>query len=426
MFKIARALYAATFYLALPYLDRLREKRIRQGKEDPDRIGERKGITAHSRPDGDVVWIHAASVGETISILPLIDAMRERAPQLTVLVTTITVTSAKVLAEQNRSGVIHQYAPLDHAPWVGRFLDYWRPSGVLWVESEFWPNALCMIKNRGIPLILLNGRISPASHAKWQQYAWIIKGMLSLFDLCLAQSETDARYITELGGRNVQHVGNLKLAGPPLQADDEKLAELNEALADCARWLYASSHPSEEALALETHREMISRGLSLTTVIAPRHPERGDSIAEACRQAGLNVRQRSKAERPDDTTDVYVADTVGEMGVFYRTCPVVVMGKSMRAPGGGQNPYEPAKVGCAVLFGPYMSNFVELSADMISAGAARQAESDDQLCDQLFELLSDPALVRAKVETALDYCSRSDTIISDTLDAIAVKILQLK
>lgn len=422
MFSAIRFVYSGLFYLALPFLGQLQDKRVRQGKEEPERLGERRGISSIPRPEGDVAWFHAASVGEVLSVLPLIEALRARSPELSVVITTVTVTSARILSERAPKGVYHQYCPLDHRPWVRRFLDHWNPTCVLWVESEFWPNAICMIKERRIPLILINGRVSPTSFARWRRYRSLIAGMLSRFDLCLAQSKTDARYLTELGARNVATIGNLKLAGPPLAADQSHLDDLTAAVDGRPRWLLSSSHPGEETIAISLHCKLSARYPNLLTVIAPRHPDRGNDIAKAAQDAGLVCQQRSKGELPNDTTGLYVADTVGEMGIFYRACNIVVMGKSLLPPGGGQNPYEPAKVGCTVVFGPYMGNFVDLTHDMLENHAAVQVGDHGALFETLENLLGSPDQVEEQISVTLRYAARSDTIIDDTLAAVSLHL----
>lgn len=417
-FRSARSIYSAAVTLAIPLLRFHLESRCRRGKENPLRIKEREGIASKSRPDGPVIWIHAASVGESISVLPLIEKLLAHDPDMSLLLTTGTLTSADLMEKRLPERVIHQFVPMDIHHWCDRFLDHWKPSLVVWVESEFWPNILCEVKKRHIPLVLLNGRISPQSYRRWQKCRWFIAGILANFDICLAQSEEDARYISNLGGENVIHLGNLKLAAPALPVEENTLASLQGRIQGRPRWLLSSSHPGEEEIVLDVHQELTKHFPDILTVIAPRHPERGGSITLASRAKGLNTRQRSAGELPEQDTAIYVADTVGELGLFYRLCPTVLMGKSMLTPGGGQNPYEPAALGCTVIFGPNMDNFVKLSREMIDANVAFQVADQNHLLEHLITLLNSPTLLEARAAKAKAFCARSETIIDNTASVI--------
>jgi len=418
VFRSARNVYSMMATLAVPLLRLHLGNRCQRGKENPERIKEREGIASVPRPQGRIIWVHAASVGESISVLPLIDRLLAHEPDIHVLLTTGTLTSAALMKERLPERAVHQFAPLDIQHWIDRFLDHWKPSVVVWLESEFWPTTLCAVKEHHIPLVLLNGRISPSSYRRWRKHHWFISAILSRFDVCLAQSSEDARYIADLGGKNVMHLGNLKLAAPALPADDHSLTLLQEHVHDRPRWLLSSSHPGEENIALKIHQDLSRRFPDLLTVIVPRHPERGPGIAENSQAMGLDTRLRSAGEQPGEDTAIYVADTVGELGLFYRLCPIVLMGKSMIEPGGGQNPYEPANLGCAVIFGPNMDNFVELSRDMLNAGAASQVADQDELRDSLIALLGSPDLLGTKAAAAQDFCTRSASILDNTLGVI--------
>jgi len=234
----------------------------------------------------------------------------------------------------------------------------------------------------------------------------------------LAQSEEDARYISNLGGKNVIHLGNLKLAAPTLPVEENTLASLQDCIQGRPRWLLSSSHPGEEEIVLNIHQELTKHFPDILTIIAPRHPERGDSITRASHAEGLNTRRRTAGELPEQDTAIYVADTVGELGLFYRLCPIVLMGKSMLEPGGGQNPYEPAALGCTVLFGPNMDNFVELSREMINANVAFQMADQNHLLEHLVALLNSPALLETRATAAKAFCARSETIIDNTVTVI--------
>ena len=365
-------------------------RRLARGKEDSRRFSERLGVAGRPRPAGPLVWLHAASVGEAQSLLPLIETL-DRRGGLGLLVTTGTVTSARLMAERLPKAAIHQFVPVDRPKGVAAFLDHWRPDLALWAESDFWPNLLAETRRRAIPLVLVQGRISPGSFASWQRVPRFIRRVLGNFTLCLAQTAEDARRLTLLGAREVRCLGNLKLAVPPLPCDREDLAQLSAALAGRKVWLASSTHPGEEAIAGRLHRDLKARHPGLLTIIAPRHPNRGKAVAAELAADGLRVALRSAGERPDAATDIYLADTMGELGLFYRLAPIVFVGKSLAAEG-GQNPFEPARLGAAVLFGPRMSNFPDMAPSMLDAEAALQVGDEAELGAALERLLAEPAL----------------------------------
>jgi 3-deoxy-D-manno-octulosonic-acid transferase len=346
-------------------------RRAERGREDAGRLGERFGHAGRERPEGPLVWFHGASVGESLSALPLIGRVREAWPGLNLLVTTGTVTSAKLLAERLPEGVIHQYIPIDLPTEVGRFLDHWRPDLGLLIESELWPNLLTAAHQRAVELILVNGRMSKASYKSWRRLPPVIRRLLTLFSLTLAQTPENQRHFKELGAVDPQCLGNLKFAAPPLSADAQALAALTETLGDRPRWLAASTHPGEDELAAEVHTNLAGRRPGLLTLIVPRHPGRGPDIAQSLGARGLAVARRGAGQAPSDHTEVYVADTIGELGLWYRLAKVVFVGGSL-VPHGGQNLLEPAAQGCAILCGPHTMNFARIADDLAAAGALRR------------------------------------------------------
>lgn len=388
-------LYRALTILGGPLICLHLKRRMARGKEDPKRFGERLGRPGLPRPDGRLVWLHGASVGETLSLLPLVERLAAR-PGWRVLVTSGTVTSAQMMAERLPKGALHQYIPVDRPAWVEAFLDHWRPDLVLWAESDFWPNMLDAIRRRRLPLVLVQGRVSAKSFAGWQQAKGFIGRMLSAFDLCLGQTPEDARRLAALGARRTQCLGNLKMASPPLPADDAELERLHSLVAERPLWLAASTHAGEEALAARVHQHMVQRFPDLLTIIVPRHPHRGADIAAELMAMGVTASLRSSGGEIPPGTSVYVADTMGELGLFYRLCPVVFVGKSLVAKG-GQNPFEPARLGAAVVFGPYMDNFPAMAPAMVAAGAAQQVADEADLIRAVSALLADrTALARAR------------------------------
>ncbi len=377
--------YRAATSFAEPLAARILRQRLARGKEDEDRLLERLGRPGRVRPKGPLVWIHAASVGESVSILPLIRELGRLRPDANVLVTTGTVTSGRVMGERLPANAFHQFVPVDTPSAVRAFLDYWQPGLALWVESELWPNMLHETKERQIPVVLVNARMSDASYRGWRRARHAAAELLGTFDLCLAQDEAVADKLEALGAQHVEVPGNLKLVGEPLPFDAEVLAELRAAIGGRPMWLLASSHDGEEQLAAFTHRDLADDFPRLLTIIVPRHPQRGPQIA-ASLDPLFRIARRSAGELPDRDTEIYIADTLGELGVFYRLCPLAVMGGSF-VPHGGQNPLEPARLGAAVLSGPHIDNFRDIFRILVASGGVEVLTSNDQLTARVGSLL---------------------------------------
>ncbi len=385
-------LYRLATTLAGPFLRLLLSRRRARGKEDPARLPERLGIAGRPRPLGKLVWMHAASVGESLSVLPLIERLLEARPDWSLLLTTGTVTSARLMADRLPERAIHQYVPVDRQAWVRRFLDHWRPDAAVWVESEFWPTLITETRRRRVPMALIQGRVSDRSFATWGKHQWLATALLAPFSLILGQSNEDARRLFVLGADKTDCLGDLKAAAPPLPVDQDALDALRDTVGDRPRWLAASTHAGEDLLAYTAHGRLAADLPGLLTVIVPRHPQRADAVRAELTAAGARVAQRSRGETPGPDIDVYLADTMGEMGLFYRLCPIAFVGKSLRVPngeGGGQNPLEPARLGRAVVFGPRMENFALVADRLTVAGAARQVEDLDGLITTLAWLLRD-------------------------------------
>lgn len=369
---------------ATPYLRR----RTVRGKEDAARLPERRGLSGRARPAGRLVWLHGASVGEGLALLPLVERLVGRG--LKVLVTTGTVSSARILGERLPAGALHQFVPLDVPSMVRRFLDHWRPELAILAESELWPNLMIETTRRSIPLVLVNARLSRRSFERWRRLPRFIGPLLGLVDLCLAQSAADAERFLALGMPRVEVAGNLKFDASPPPADLASLERLGEAVGHRPLWLAASTHPDEEALLLDVHARLAAGRPDLLTVIAPRHVDRGAAIAAAAAAHGIVAGRRSLADAVTAGTGLYVADTMGELGLLYRLAPVVFMGKSLAGEGGGQNPLEPAKLGCCILHGPAVANFAEIYALLGARGGAQVVADGAALTAAVAHLLDDP------------------------------------
>lgn len=410
--------YALLGRLVTPLVRHYLRRRLAQGREEAARLGERLGRTNVARPDGPLLWIHAASVGEAQSTLPLIERLQRDWPGFTILMTSGTVTSARLMGERLPPRAIHQYVPVDLPGAVGAFLGHWRPDVALFVESEFWPGLLRAAATRGTRLVLLNGRISADSYDGWRRARPVIRGLLNCFDLIAARSPEDRERLEGLGAEGVLTLGDLKAAAPPLSADPAELARLWAMIGERPRWLAASTHAGEERMAGDTHRALKARVPGLLTLIAPRHPHRAAAIRRELEALGLAVAQRSKGNTITGATDVYIADTIGELGLWYRLAEVVFVGGSLVAHG-GQNLLEPAKLDCAILSGPHTANFARVAAEMTAAGAMREVGGPAALTAAVAELLSDANATQALAAAAAGYAAAQADILDRILGALA-------
>jgi len=416
-------LYKSACSLGSPIASQVLTRRLKRGKEHPQRMAERLGQASLERPKGSLIWVHAASVGEMLAAVSLVE--RLRAQGFAVLVTSGTVTSASLAEQRLPDGVLHQFIPLDGPRFVQRFLDHWRPGLALFVESDLWPNLICLAAMRGIPMIVVNGRLSERSFGRWRKVPRVIAALLDRFDLCLAQSAADAERYAKLGAPRVIAAGNLKLDVPALPADQNSLQQLREMIDKRPVIAAASTHPGEEAAVIAVHRQLRAKFPSLLTIIVPRHPARGGNIAEIAKDAGLVVAQRSRREQPMPDIGVYVADTLGELGLFYRIAPIVFMGGSL-ASHGGQNPIEAIRLGAAVLHGPHVWNFAEIYAVLDAAHGAELVLNEETLAARLAAWLSDPAARRAAANAAAATMSELGGAIERTLAALDPYLIQLR
>ena len=409
--------------VAVPLAPALIKRRLKQGKEDPERVGERRGVSADARPQGPLIWIHGASVGEVLAAAALVEKLR--ALNIGILLTSGTVTSAAIVAKRFPPDIIHQYVPYDSPRYVARFLDHWRPSLALFIESDLWPNLILSSAARRLPMVLINGRMSHRSFPRWQRVSNTISALLGRFDICLAQSRVDAERFSSLGSRNVVVTGNLKLDVPAPPADFTKLEWLMSVTRGRPIIVAASTHPGEEEILVEAHRTLAGFFPSLLTVIVPRHPGRGEAVAEMIEASGLRASIRSHEELPTAATDIYVADTMGELGLFYRLSPVVFIGGSLIRHG-GQNPIEAIKLGAALVHGPHVFNFADVYAALDGAGGARVVETREALVKQLGQLLADPKARDSVVAAAERVVSQLGGALDRTLAALEPYLLQLR
>ncbi|MAZ03851.1 MAG: 3-deoxy-D-manno-octulosonic acid transferase [Sneathiella sp.] len=384
------ALYNSLLFLGGPLLRRHLKKRLALGKEDPQRFQERLGHPGLPRPEGQLIWIHAASVGESVSALALIDGLLAKEPARHVLVTTGTRTSAEIMIARLPAGAFHQYVPLDMKQAVCRFLDHWRPDLAIWMESEIWPNLIMQSGKRHIPMMMVNARITEKSFEVWRKSFGLSRKLLRNFDFCSAQSDLSADRLRQLGASPVECLGNLKFAAEPLPVDTDALEIMQNAVNGRPLWLAASTHRGEEAHILAAHQQLSARWPDLLTLIVPRHPERGEEIAALFVEAGLTAARRSLGEGMTEETAIYVADTIGELGLFYRLSGIVFIGGSL-VPNGGQNPLEAARLDCALLHGPHMDNFADVMAAFSDFDAATEVDDAAALAEVVTHLVGQPA-----------------------------------
>lgn len=387
---LALRTYRAVMSLARPAMWLLLRRRAERGKEDRTRRSERYGIAGIPRPDGDLLWLHAASVGETNAVLPLIERLLAARSNLTVLLTTGTVTSAGLAAKRLPARALHQYLPLDSAPYMRRFLDHWRPTLAVLTEQEIWPNLILEAHARGIRLALVNARMSVRSLARWQGKPHVAKALFGRLDAVLAQNDQLAHALSSLGAINAAAVGNLKLDAPLLPIDEAAAAALNTALAGRHRFVAASTHPGEEVVVAGAHRLVRSELADLCAIIAPRHPHRGPQIAAELAAAGHTVAVRSRGELPHAGTDIYIADTIGELGTLYSVTRIAFIGGSL-VDRGGQNPIEAIRLGACVLVGPYRSSFGDVYSPLLAAGGAVEIHGAEDMARQITTWLQNPA-----------------------------------
>ena len=409
------ALYRAAARAATGLFHLLFALRSRSGKEIAARKGERFGRTALPRPKGHLVWIHAASVGETMSVLPLIDALAARGSK--VLLTTVTVTASQVAEKRLPEGCIHQFIPYDAPGPIGRFLDHWSPDLAMVVESEIWPCLFMDLRSRAIPFVLVNGRLSDGSSRTWSRVPRIARHVFECPDAVLAQSDADAERFRRLGCRNVQMTGNVKFdaAEPPVREED--LAVFRKEIGSRPVWLAALTHPGEDEVVLDAFETLRHDLPDLLLIIVPRHPARAGDVRDMAVGRDYSVASRKNQQRVSEEIDIYLGDTLGEMGLFYRSAPVTFLGGSL-VDVGGHNPVEAALLGSALVTGPKVSNARAVYKDFWSHGAALRIEEAGDLADRVLTLFRVPGRAEAQAETARKLVEAGRGALEKTLDML--------
>lgn len=411
-------LYTAVTVFAWPLAKLIMRYRVRAGKEDERRVGERFGKASVPRPIGPVIWVHAASVGETMSILPLVTRFLGSFRLATVLITTGTVSSAKILEAKLSHRLIHQFAPIDRPSQIKSFLDYWDPDVAIWVESELWPNLVNAAQRRGVMTILVQGRMSERSFRRWCRLRSLVRPLLEGFKQVLVQTPKDADHYRALGAVDPIVTGTLKYSAPPLVVDDVKLNQIVSAVADRPCWIAASVHPGEFDILRKAHILVRKQFPDLLTIVVPRHPSAGASIQHTFRNDKISCAVRSRQDDITKSTEVYIGDSLGELSIFYSLSPIAFIGGSL-IPHGGQNLLEAIQLGCATIVGPHMFNFAEIISDLESREALVSVCSAEELARGIGRLIEFP-------KTAKQLWSKQKAVISrgeHVLDEVFMRII---
>ncbi|MFV0299220.1 MAG: 3-deoxy-D-manno-octulosonic acid transferase [Hyphomicrobiaceae bacterium] len=418
--RVELKLYSALTRAARPIAPLILWWRMRHGKEDWDRLGERLGRASLIRPEGNIVWFHGASVGEVNSILPLIRRLGELRPDVSFLLTSGTVTSAEFVASRLPPRTFHQYVPLDSPRIAAAFLEYWRPALAIFTEQEIWPNLVMEACRRHVPMALVNARMSDHSFERWQRRPGLAEALFSRFSLVMAQSEVLAERFRSLGAHWAVNSGNLKFDVPPPVVDESALLALKTALDGRPVLMAASTHPGEEEIVARVHARLRERVPGLVTIIAPRHPNRGEGIAATLSGMGLSVKRRQEGHLPEPETDIYLADTIGELGTLYAVAGVAFIGGSL-VPHGGQNPIEAVQHGVAVVTGPHTRNFADVLRVLKACDGVQVVKDEDELGAVLELLLMSPddaARLRRRATGALGSMAGALTRTAEALASL--------
>lgn len=402
--------------MVAPILPFWLKRRVQKGKEDPARLGERDGIASQPRPDmtsgGKMIWLHAASVGESQMLMPVILRILSEHPSFHIVITTGTVTSAELLAQQLPKNAVHQYAPADHPKAIENFLTHWQPDLAIFAESELWPNMIMQSKARGITLALINARMSASSIERWGKRGKKSgAALLGCFDLILAADTATANGLSWLTGREIEAAGNLKDAAPALSADKGELKNMKTAIGRRPVWCAASTHAGEEQLIGDAVLQIKASKPKSLLILAPRHPERAAEVKDLLTQKGLNVLRRSSHHLPTDKTDVYLVDQIGKMGLVYSLSQTAFIGGSLLDGLSGHNPLEPARLNCAIITGTYISSFADTYMSMFTFEAADRVLSPDELAPTVLKYMLDAKARKIKAGAALKFAKSRDAVL---------------
>lgn len=411
-YSLYRLSASALSLLTKPYL----KSRVNRGKEDPDRLPERYGQASRLRPEGSLIWVHGASVGESVMMLPLIERLVEAGAA--VVVTTGTVTSAMMMQARLPKGAIHQYVPLDAPKFTAAFLDHWRPDVALWAESEIWPNLLTETARRNIPALLVNARMSEKSLNGWAKRRALARFIFGKFNAILAADQNTAAGLQGFRSEPVQVLGSLKYAGAPLPVDTASLAAHSAQLAARPVWCAASTHEGEDDIILAAHHLILDARSDALLILAPRHPERGRAVSALMDAQGFKASQTGYAEDILPDTQIMLIAKMGQLGLAYRLANMACIGGSLLAGLSGHNPLEPARLDCAILTGPHVDSFAEVYRALSDAGGAQTVRSAEGLAESVLELWEDEARCAAQINAAKAFTDAQDDILETVWTAL--------
>jgi len=384
-----RSGYYGISWLSAPVIFAYLKWRSFKGHEDATRLSERVGISNLPKTKQSLLWIHAVSVGEAMAALTIIQAILKKYPEIMVLLTTTTVSSAKIIKNRLPKNTFHQFCPVDTPQAVGRFLEHWQPDLAIWIESELWPNLIHETQERGIPTLLLNGRMSLKSFSNWKKIKRMIAPLLRRLDLCAVQSEEQASFFQTLGAESVSIMGNIKLMMPPLEVDSKKYKSLKKEIGTRPLWLAASTHPGEEEVILKAHKILQKNYPDLLTILVPRHIERAPALQALALKEGFSSHLRTDKTTSLSEVDIYIANTLGEMGLFYALAPVAMMGATL-VPKGGHNPIEASQLGAFVLHGPHVAKNPQLYDALADLNLSQCIQGESQLANSVQPWLKRP------------------------------------
>jgi len=410
-----------------PFIPLFLSSRKKNGKENDQSIAEKCTTSfskERSREIKKLLWIHGASIGEAQSSLILVKYLLGTYPELNIMVTTGTLTSAELIKKRLPKRAFHQFCPLDHPKYVEKFLNYWRPDLALWMESELWPNMLHEIKKRHIPAMLINAHMSPKSFKLWSHFPSLSKEILSTFDKILCQNNIDKYHFDCLGALNSIVTDNIKYSAAPLTHNEEDLKNIRNTTIERNICLYASTHDGEEEIACQIHQNLKQSISNLLTIIIPRHPDRRNDIAQACSYFPLKLSFRGKNKNlPNNDDDIYIADTLGELGLFYELSPIAYIGRSLSNDGGGgHNPIEAAQLGCAILHGPNVQNLQDIYTQIHKQNAAQEVKDKKSLEDALHNLLTDKNSCAALQRSALSFAKNKAHVVKGIAKEISLQL----
>ena len=358
--------------------------RLLKGKEDYKRFKEKFSFFSRKRLKGKVIWFHGASVGELQSIIPLLEKLEKKRNIKQILITSNTVSSSKIIKKYNFKKVDHQFFPIDTNFLINKFLNYWKPSLAIFIDSEIWPNTILNLENKKIPIILLNGRISEKSFKKWLIFESFAKNLFCKFKLCIPSSLNSQRYLKKLGANKIKFIGNLKFS----QSENEKVLidkNLKKFLKKKKVWCASSTHRTEELFCGLVHKKLKKEYKNLLTIIIPRHINRAESIKSELSKLNLKVHSHEPKRKINNNTDIYLVNSYGNTKSFYNNCKNIFLGGSL-INHGGQNPLEATRFGCNILHGPHTSNFHEIYKFLKKKHISQQIKNEKSTIKALYKL----------------------------------------